>query len=90
MKLTLWVLLVLAVLIIGYLGVGLVVAVQLSAPSQQPEKYTPADFGLEYREVSIQSTDGLELAGWWVPGNDSSRAVVLVPGIEGDKSDRHV
>jgi uncharacterized protein len=40
--------------------------------------------------VSIQSTDGLELAGWWVAGNDPSRAVVLVSGIEGDKSDRHV
>jgi uncharacterized protein len=40
--------------------------------------------------VKIQSTDGLELAGWWVPGDDASRAVVLVSGIEGDKSDRHV
>ena len=40
--------------------------------------------------MSIQSTDGLELAGWWVPGNDPSRAVVLVPGIEGDKSEMHV
>jgi fermentation-respiration switch protein FrsA (DUF1100 family) len=89
-KLTLWALLVLAVLAIGYLGVGLVVAAQLSAPNRQPEEYTPADVGLDYREVSIQSTDGLQLAGWWVPGNDPSRAVVLVPGIAGDKSDRHV
>jgi uncharacterized protein len=89
-KLTLWALLVLAVLAIGYLGVGLVVAAQLSAPNRQPEEYTPADVGLDYREVSIQSTDGLELAGWWVPGNDPSRAVVLVPGIAGDKADRHV
>jgi fermentation-respiration switch protein FrsA (DUF1100 family) len=89
-KLTLWALLVLAVLAIGYLGVGLVVAAQLSAPNRQPEEYTPADVGLDYREVSIQSTDGLQLAGWWVPGNDPSRAVVLVPGIAGDKADRHV
>jgi fermentation-respiration switch protein FrsA (DUF1100 family) len=86
----LWALLVLAVLIIGYLGVGLVVAAQLSAPSHQPQELTPTDAGLDYREVSIHSTDGLELAGWWVPGNDLSRAVVLVSGIEGDKSDRHV
>jgi len=86
----LWALLVLAVLVIGYLGVGLVVAAQLSAPSHHPQELTPTDVGLDYREVSIQSTDGLELAGWWVPGNDPSRAVMLVPGIEGDKSDRHV
>jgi uncharacterized protein len=90
-KLTLWVPLTLAVLVIGYLGVGLVVAARLSAPDRQPEEHTPAAVGLDhYREVSIQSTDGLELAGWWVPGNDPSRAVVLIPGIAGDKSDRHV
>ena len=90
MKLALRVLLVLAILVIGYLGVGLVVAAQLSASSLHPQELTPTEVGLNYREVSIQSTDGLELAGWWVPGNDSSQAVVLVPGIEGDKSDRHV
>jgi fermentation-respiration switch protein FrsA (DUF1100 family) len=82
--------LVLAVLVIGYLGVGLVVAALFSAPSHYPQELTPADVGLNYREVSIHSTDGLELAGWWVPGNDPSPAVVLVPGIEGDKSDMHV
>jgi uncharacterized protein len=85
-----WTLLVLAVLAIGYLGVGLVVAERLSAPSHQPQKLTPTEAGLDYREVKIQSTDRLELAGWWVPGNDPARAVVLVSGIEGDKSDRHV
>ena len=90
MKRILLALLVLAVLVIGYLGVGLVVAAQLSAPSHQPQELTPTDVGLDYRQVSIQSTDGLELAGWWVPGDEPSRAVVLVSGIEGDKSDRHV
>jgi uncharacterized protein len=89
-KRTLWALLVLAVLITGYLGVGLFVAAQLSAPSHHPQELTPTDVGLDYREVSVQSTDGLELAGWWAPGNDPSRAVVLVSGIEGDKSDRHI
>ena len=89
-KLVLWVIIALTILALGYFGVGLFVADRLSAPSHQPQELTPTDVGLNYREVSIQSTDGLELAGWWVPGNDPSRAVVLVPGIEGDKSDRHV
>ena len=83
-------LLVLAVLLLGYLGVGVVVAAGLSAPSHQPQVLTPTDVGLDYREVGIQSTDGLELVCWWAPGNDSSRAVVLVSGIGGDKSDRHI
>jgi len=85
-----WALLLLAVLVIGYLGVGLVVAVHLSAPSHHAEELTPTDEGLNYRQVSIHSTDGLELAGWWVAGNDPFRAVVLISGIEGDKSDRHI
>jgi len=89
-KFALRALLVLAILVIGYVGVGLVVAALLSAPSHQPQELTSTDVGLNYREVSFQSTDGLELAGWWVPGNDPSRAVVLVPGIEGEKADRHV
>jgi hypothetical protein len=66
------------------------VAAQLSGPSHQPQELTPTNVELDYRQVSIQSTDGLELAGWWVPGHYSSRAVVLVSGTEGDKSDRHV
>ena len=90
MKLVPWVIIALAILALGYLGVGLFVADRLSAPSHQPRELTPTDVGLDYREVSIRSSDGLELAGWWVPGNDASRAVVLVSGIDGDKSDRHI
>jgi fermentation-respiration switch protein FrsA (DUF1100 family) len=89
-KLVLWVIVALTVLAIGYLSVSLFIADRLSAPSHHPQELTPTDEGLDYREVSFQSTDGLELAGWWVPGDDPSRAVVLVPGIEGDKSDTHV
>jgi uncharacterized protein len=89
-KLVHWVILALTVLALGYLGVGLFVADRLSTPSHHPQELTPTDLGLDYHQVSIHSTDGLALAGWWVPGDDPSRAVVLVPGIEGDKSDRHI
>ncbi len=89
-KLALWVLFALVIVAVGYSGVALVVATWLSTPSRQPEERTPDDVGLNYREVSLRSTDGLVLAGWWVPGNDPSQAVVLVPGLKGDKSDRHV
>jgi uncharacterized protein len=90
LKPTLWVLIAFMVLALGYLGVGLFAAARLSAPNRHPQEVTPADFSLEYRKVSIRSTDGLELAGWWVPGRHPSRAVVLVPGLEGEKSDKHV
>lgn len=89
-KLMLWTVLVLALIALAYLGVGLFIAARLSARGHRPEERTPADVGLRHRSVSLQSTDGLTLAGWWVPGSNPSRAVVLVPGLEGDKSDEHV
>ena len=90
MKAMLGVLLAPTLVALGYLGICLFVAARLSAPSRRPQVLSRADFGLEYRKVSIRSTDGLELAGWWVPGSHPSRAVVLVSGLEGEKSDEHV
>jgi pimeloyl-ACP methyl ester carboxylesterase len=46
--------------------------------------------GLDYREVSLQSSDGLPLGAWWVGRDGSSRAAVLVHGWGGDRSDLHI
>jgi hypothetical protein len=67
-----WVLLAFAVLALGYFGIGLFVASRLSTPVRQPTEQTPADEGLDFREVGFESTDGLGLKGWWVPSDDSS------------------
>jgi uncharacterized protein len=82
----------LVVLAGGYLAVSLLVAVRFSAPNRQAPERTPANVGLEYREVSFESTDGVPLAAWWVsPTEDGPlRAAVLVHGWEGDKSDLHI
>jgi uncharacterized protein len=87
-----WAVITLVVLVVGYLAVSLFVAVRLSAPNRQAPERTPASVGLEYRDVSFESTDGVPLAAWWIPPPDegSSRAVVLVHGWEGDKSDLHI
>jgi len=83
---------VLLVLVVAYLAICFFVAVRFSAPNRQPVERTPADTGLEYREVSFESTDGVPLAAWWVHPEDESlsRAAVLVHGWNGDKSDRYV
>jgi uncharacterized protein len=88
-RLSLWVLAVAAVCVVAYLVVAYVVAARLSAPVRRPVERTPADVGLEYREVGLPSSDGLALSAWWVEA-DSSRAAVLVHGWGGDKSNRHV
>lgn len=75
----------------GYLAISLFVVVRFSAPNRQAPERTPADVGLEYREVSLESTDGVPLTAWWVSPTEegSSRAALLVHGWEGDKSDEH-
>jgi hypothetical protein len=85
-----WVLPTLVVLALGYLGIGLFVTNRLTSTVREPTEQTPADEGLKFQEVGFRSTDGLALKGWWVPGEGSSRAVMLVHGLEGSKADQHV
>ena len=86
----LWAPVALLVLALAYLGVGFYVASHLSAPFRGPEERTPAAYGLDYQTVTVQSTDGLDLEGWWVPKSDSSQAVILVPGFSANKSSPYV
>ena len=77
-------------LALAYLGVELYVASHLSTPFRGPDARTPADNDLDYQTVTVQSTDGLDLEGWWVPKSDSSQAVILVPGFSANKSSPYV
>jgi pimeloyl-ACP methyl ester carboxylesterase len=90
MRLFLWGSVIAASSVVAYLVIGYVVAARLSAPVRQPVERTPADVGLDYREVVVRSSDGLSLSAWWVDKAGSSRAVVLVHGWGGDKSNLHV
>jgi len=93
MRAVYWTVVALVALAAGYLALSLFVAVRFTAPNRQPPERTPASVGLEYREVSFESTEGVPLAAWWVaPAEEGSAraAAVLVHGWEGDKSDLHV
>ena len=81
---------VVAVLVVAYFGVGLFVASRLTAPSPAQMEATPAAVGLDFRDVRLQSTDGLNLAAWWVPEEGASRAAILVHGFGGNKSNEQV
>ncbi|MDP9440362.1 MAG: alpha/beta hydrolase [Actinomycetota bacterium] len=84
------VLVLLGVLVLGYLGTGLIVVLRMTSPRRRPPGATPADVGLAYEDVELGSTDGVRLSGWWVPAEGSRRAAILVHGWGGDKSDEHV
>jgi pimeloyl-ACP methyl ester carboxylesterase len=81
----------LALVAVGYLGVGLLVAARLSAPA--PEPLGPPPDGLPVAEVAFEATDGIPLSAWWAPpppGDGPSRAAVLVHGWGGNRSDEYI
>ncbi|AEB12686.1 alpha/beta hydrolase [Marinithermus hydrothermalis] len=80
----------LTLLAVTYLGVGYVVAVQLSVPDRVPVTRTPQNYGLPFQEVRLTSTDGLELSGWWVPVEGAEWAAVLVHGKDSSKAAAYV
>jgi fermentation-respiration switch protein FrsA (DUF1100 family) len=48
---------------------------------------TPADIGADYRDVSIRTSDGVVLHGWFLPG-DSDRVLLFFHGNAGNISHR--
>jgi fermentation-respiration switch protein FrsA (DUF1100 family) len=48
---------------------------------------TPADIGADYTDVSIRTSDGVRLHGWYVPGN-SDRVLLFFHGNAGNISHR--
>ena len=46
---------------------------------------TPADLGLAYRDVTFPSSDGVTLAGWYIPSRNGA-AVVLLHGAGSTRS----
>lgn len=75
---------------IAYFGTGLFVASRLTAPSPAPMEATPASVGLDFRDVRLESTDGVGLAAWWIPKTGASRTAILVHGFGGNKSNEQV
>jgi fermentation-respiration switch protein FrsA (DUF1100 family) len=49
---------------------------------------TPADAGIEYRNVYFETEDGVRLNGWWVPARDGEGTILWFHGNAGNLSDR--
>src|SRR5215813_13091264 len=89
--------LVLEVLVLGYAGLSISVAVSLMAPDPQPLTQTPAAVGLLYQTVSFTSRDDrLLIRGWLMPGllpdgkQTVQRTLILVGGNRSDTSMLHL
>jgi pimeloyl-ACP methyl ester carboxylesterase len=82
-----WILLVPLILVVGYVVVwslGLAVAVN-TVPRTALGERTPASLGLRYEDVRFETSDGVELAGWYLPSRNGA-AVALMHGAGSTRS----
>ncbi len=87
MRRLLWALLALILVAAGIiLGISGYAASSLTQFERAPVESDPADFGLEYVDVSFPSRDGLMLRGWWLEGAEDSPIIVVVHGSEGNRA----
>lgn len=74
-----WLLALPLLLVAAYLGlwtVGQGVAAAFPAHPALGSRL-PSDVGLDYRSVTLRTSDDVDLAAWWVPGDNGSAVVVL-------------
>ena len=56
-------------------------------PGKWPIEFTPEDFNLKYEDVTFETSDGLKLKGWFLPGNKSSNTIIVMHGYPTNKAD---
>lgn len=80
------ILLVLLISVIVLLAVAWAGSERAIRPQRVVEEYVPEDFGLSVEHVRFRSRDGVDLAGWLVPGT-SSVTVILAHGYGRSKGE---
>jgi pimeloyl-ACP methyl ester carboxylesterase len=73
--------------LVAYLGVGAYVASTMSHPIRQPQRGTPAALSLTYTDVAFTSTvDNILLKGWLI-GEHGGPTIIFVHGKDGSRDD---
>lgn len=74
---------ILLFLVVVILLAGMAFSYYLTHRFQLTEVHTPAEYGLEYEEVTFPASDGISLGGVWIPSPGSARAIVILHGHGG-------
>jgi len=54
-------------------------------PPRLTSQVTPRDFGLDYDNINLTTKDGLRLAGWFIPNQETDKTIILLHGYPADK-----
>jgi uncharacterized protein len=71
------------VLIFGVFPFGLAMLVTgaKTRPVDRSLTETPATFGVQFKDVEFQTSDGVKISGWFVPGRDKRATLVYSHGL---------
>lgn len=75
----------LLILLTGWMLAGYIAAMAFTYPAPKEIEALDSLTGFAVSEVRIRSKDNIDLSAWFVP-NDSSRAVILLAGIRGNRT----
>lgn len=75
----------LGVLLALFLFFSLCAGLSFVVTHKQPQKVhgSPAEFGLGYEDIHLLTSDGVQLRGWWIPAQDTTRTVIFLHGYAG-------
>ena len=76
---------------VTFLLIPLLFARLLSSAGTRPQDIRltmdPEEFGCRFEEVAFKSGDGIDLAGWWMPGDPEKTALVIAHGLFRDRKE---
>lgn len=62
-------------------------AIATNIPPTELSSRTPADLGLTYQEVQLETDDGVGLAGWYIPSTNRAAVILLHGAGDSTRSD---
>jgi len=71
------------IILLIFITACLLVSIPLTKRHTLKDAHTPAELALDFRSVHFPSADGLTLAGWWIPAEESPRTVIFLHGFSG-------
>jgi len=86
-RIALWIVVgILVLLVAAYLGIGAYAADSVTRVEQDPDNPASGPPTIAYQDVSFPARgEDLKLAGWYLPNEGSSKAVVLVHGRDANR-----
>lgn len=73
-------------LVTGYIGISVIAANVLTTPKRIFDQKASSAFSKSPQDVRFLSTDGLEIAGWFLPSKLSNKVIILVHGMNSSRT----